>query len=512
MSAPTPSPDPSEHSGTPLSRRRLLGNAGKALAAGVVAPAVVGGSAAAAHAAPARPAAPANSASMVPPGDHSAALRALGRSALRFPGTLPHPAVPAGTDMLPGIDHIVILMLENHSFDNFIGMLGRGDGFTLGADGMPTATNPYPDGRIQHAFRMPTTCQLPSTPSQEWAAAHNSYDGGANDGFVRTTITPYTTQIVGGVAMGYWTGDDLPFTYSLASTFPIADRWFSSVMGQTDPNRRYLIAATSAGMTDDIGSPAGDLGLIVPAAGTIFNLLDAYGISWENYVASYPTGATPDLFPINDVIPEAFHNKPFAQFFTDVAAGDLPAVTLLDPDYNSQSQENPQNIVVGEALLAEVVQAIGASPLWSKTLFVLVYDEHGGYYDHVPPPAAIPPDLIPPVVQLGESLYDGFARYGFRVPAVVVSPYAKRDHVSHLLYDHTSVLAMIEHKWNLPALTFRDANANDLTDFLDLAALAAHSPTFPQLPPLAAPGNTPAALACSVNGPGTIPPPGSITG
>jgi phospholipase C len=145
-------------------------------------------------------------------------------------------------------------------------------------------------------------------------------------------------------------------------------------------------------------------------------------------------------------------------------------------------------------------------------LFVLVYDEHGGYYDHVPPPPALAPDLIPPIVQLGESTYDGFARYGFRVPAVVVSPYAKRDHVSHVLHDHASILALIERKWNLPALTYRDANANDLTDFLDLTALTRRRPTFPRLPRLAAPGNTPAALACSVTGPGTIPPPGSISG
>jgi phospholipase C len=128
----------------------------------------------------------------------------------------------------------------------------------------------------------------------------------------------------------------------------------------------------------------------------------------------------------------------------------------------------------------------------------------------VPPPPALAPDLIPPLVQPTESTYDGFWRYGFRVPSVVVSAYAKPDHVSHVLYDHTSVLAMVERKWNLPALTFRDANANDLRDFLDLPALARRQPTFPTLPKLAAPGNTTAALACSTTGAGTIPPPGSI--
>jgi phospholipase C len=241
-------------------------------------------------------------------------------------------------------------------------------------------------------------------------------------------------------------------------------------------------------------------------------MLDRYGIGRENYVASYPAGATPELFPLNDAVPEALHHKALAEFFTDAAAGTLPPFCFLDPNYSTQSQENPQNIAVGEALIAQVVDAIGASPLWPSTLFVLTYDEHGGYYDHVPPPPAIPPDAIPPIVQFGESAYDGFARYGFRVPAVVVSPYAKPDHVSHVVYDHTSVLAMVERKWNLPALTHRDANANDLTDFLDLSALAARKPTFARLPALAKPGNTAAALACSTSGPGTVPPPSSISG
>ena len=110
------------------------------------------------------------------------------------------------------------------------------------------------------------------------------------------------------------------------------------------------------------------------------------------------------------------------------------------------------------------------------------------------------------MVQPGESTYDGFHRYGFRVPAVLVGPYVKRDYVSHVVYDHTSILAFLARKWNLPALTYRDANANDLTDFLDVNALAAGQPTFPELPALAAPGDTPATRACLSIGPGKIPP------
>jgi phospholipase C len=442
------------------------------------------------------------------------ALRALGRTTLRLPDSVPNPLVPSGTDTLPEIEHVVVLMMENHSYDNFFGMLGRGrgqrsrgDGFTLGADGNPDATNPYPDGRLQRAFHMPTTCQLAGQPSQEWQDSHVQYDNGRNDGFVVSRSGP--------VAMGYWTGQDLPFTYDLAATFPIGDRWFCSVLGQTDPNRRYLIAATSLGMTDDIGpSPGGgipDILLAAPANGTIFDRLTQAGISWADYYTSFPTGATMELYPTNDAAFAAAHAKPIDEFFSDAQAGTLPSFSLLDPDYSSQSQENPQNIVVGEAFLARVVNAVGRSPRWRNTLLIVTYDEHGGYYDHVPPPAALAPDAVPPVVQPGESTYDGFHRYGFRVPSVVIGPYAKRGYVSHVLYDHTSILAFLERKWNLKALTYRDANANDITDFLDLNAMAKRNPTFPELPQLAAAGNDASRLACSVGGPGKIPPAGSVS-
>jgi phospholipase C len=217
-----------------------------------------------------------------------------------------------------------------------------------------------------------------------------------------------------------------------------------------------------------------------------------------------------DLYPANDTGYAKTGVRPIARFFSDARGGTLPQFSLLDPDYGTQSQENPQNIAVGEGFLGQVLDALRNSPVWRTTLFIFTYDEHGGYYDHVPPPPALRPDAIPPKVNPGESTYDGFARYGFRVPAVVVSPYAKRHYVSHVVYDHTSILAFLERKWNLNAMTYRDANANDLIDFLDLHALSRARPTFPELPMLAAAGDTPASLACSMTGPGQIPPPSSI--
>jgi phospholipase C len=424
----------------------------------------------------------------------SAALAALGKTSLRHPGSLPFPDLPAGTDTMPQIEHIVMLMMENHSFDNFLGCLppSRGvDGFAISRSDPSTwpawnpngvvASNPsLTAGLVQNAFHMPTTCQHSGSPTQEWSACHEQYDGGKMDGFV-TCVSYGMPAPAGPVGMAYWNEQDLPVLYCLADAFPLADRWFQSLLGQTDPNRRYLIAGTSIGMVDDIDlSTSGvdlrgtiqDLLLPVPANGTIFDLLAAFDLSFVNYTASYPVGTTAELYPDNDAALTALNEKSFDDFFADCAAGTLPAFSFLDENYDTQSQENPQDIVVGEQLIHDVVTALAGSPNWGSTLLILNYDEHGGYYDHVGPPVALAPDTIPPVVEPGQAAYDGFSRYGFRVPALVVSPYARPGGVTHRLYDHASVLAMMERKWNLPALTFRDANANDLMDFLDLSGPA----------------------------------------
>jgi phospholipase C len=418
-----------------------------------------------------------------------------GQAHLRAPGSLPYPRLPEGTDTIPQIEHVVVMMMENHSYDNRLGMLRRpgADGFRLGRGGLPLATNPYPDGDLQHAFRMPTTCQN-NAPAQDWLNSHIQYDGGRNDGFVRSGSGP--------TAMGYWEAADQPFYYSLASAFPIADRYFCSVLGQTYPNRRYLISATSIGQVDDTTPALTDY----PPNGTIFDRLDAHAVTWKDY---YTDLATTELYPPLYLKNLGTKVVPIAGFYTDAAAGTLPNFSLVEPDYSTQSEEDPQNIAVGEAFAAGVINAVMAGPAWDRTLLIWTYDEHGGYYDHVPPPPAVPPDSIAPQVPAGQgTAYDGFARYGFRVPCAVVSPWARPRYVSHQVYDHTSILKLVETKWNLPALTYRDANAGDMLDLLDL-----RRPAFADPPRLARPllDTDPGALACSVSGPGVIPPPGSIT-
>jgi len=429
----------------------------------------------------------------------AAAVRPARHAALRKPGSLPYPHLPSGRDTLPQIKHIVVLMMENHSYDNQLGMLGRrgADGFTLGSNRKPTAQNPYADGRIQHAFRMPTTCQLSGHPSQTWIDSHTQLNAGKLNGFVKSGSGP--------VAMGYWEKADLPFYYSMASTFPLADRYFCSVLGQTYPNRRYLMAATSLGMVNDgVPNP-----FDYPANGTIFDRLHKIGVPWADFFS--PLG---DFLPTPTagLFPELLVKYPgrmlkIEDFFSQAKAGSLPGFCLVEPNYLSSSEEDPQNIAHGEQFAAQVIDAVMTGPGWKNSLVIWTFDEHGGYYDHVVPPRALAPDNIPPDIQTG-SAYTGFKQYGFRVPCAVVSPWARPGYVSHQVFDHTSICALVEAKWNLPAMTYRDANANNMLDMLDLS-----SPAFLHPPKLARPllGTDPGALACSSSGPGTIPPPSSVS-
>lgn len=223
---------------------------------------------------------------------------------------------------------------------------------------------------------------------------------------------------------------------------------------------------------------------------------------------------TLDLYAIPNNATKITHQKPFDAFFSDAAAGTLRQFSFIDYNFTTQSQENPQNMVVGEAMMYDIVMALGASPQWEKTLLIVNYDEHGGYFDHVSPPPAFAPDNIQPIPPPGSGYlqYEGYRRYGFRVPSVVISPWAKKNHVSHLVYDHTSILATLQRKWNLPALTMRDANALDLLDFIDLEALERKRPNFLDIKALGLrrPGNTTQALECTPEDPGVIPPPDSV--
>jgi phospholipase C len=459
-----------------------------------------------------------------------------GRGLVQGPGDRPRSDLPAGTDLLPAIKQIVVLMMENHSYDNYLGTLaGRGDGLPVDDSGKPAAVNVLPNGQRVGAWHLPSTVQVSGNPSQTWHASHLSYDDGACGGFA----TSVWETVPGGdpaMPLGYWTEADLPFYHALARTFPVADRWFCSCLGPTFPNRRFLISGTAHGLIDDLPWDLVDY----PAAGTIFDSLSRHGVSWVNYHNVRPAlvvlrrllgGAglvflrrlasvgrwipgvtnavrgnksfTADLYPLG-LAGAVRHLRTTQQFFTDAAAGTLPAVSIVDPDFGACSEENPQDISDGEAFAAAVVNAVMHGPAWESTLLLWIYDEHGGYYDHVTPPAAVAPDdvparnwqlstpwarallrvLAPKQLDRLENADDGpvtYDRYGFRVPAVIVSPYARPDFVLHDVLDHTSVLKLIEEKWNLPPLTHRDAAAVSPLGALDLSGPAAFR-TPPELP------------------------------
>jgi phospholipase C len=443
----------------------------------------------------------------------------------------PRPDLPAGSDLIPQIKHIVILMMAGHSYDNYLGMMReRGDGLPLGGDGAPDVVNSVPDGRQFHAHRLTSTRQITGEPTDTRQACDIQYDGGSSDGFAASVLR----TVPGGapaVPLGYWTEDDLPFCYSLARVFPVADRWFSSFLGPSYPNRRFLVAGTANGLSDDRRWNPDR-----PAAGTILNLLTAHGISWVNYQGSASSLAilvprllgkhglifgrsvlrilsavnpfraasiqdqlafTADVYPLG-LLNAVKHVRKIEQFFRDAAAGVLPAVSIVDPDFAAYSGRAPQDVGQAESFVAKVVNACMRGPGWEGTLLLWLQDNHGGYYDHVPPPPAVAPDDVPvaegfhfpdnrfplvrrmlrrltltpyarqlAAVDSGRIAYD---RYGFRVPAVVVSPYARKDFVLHDVLDHTSVLKLIQEKWNLPPLTRRDAAAISPLGALDLGA------------------------------------------
>jgi phospholipase C len=420
-------------------------------------------------------------------------------AATRGPDSLPRPHHPAGSvDPTMPFDHIVVVMMENHSFDNLLGALSlqgqpAADGLTF-VDGAATDANPDGRGGTVVAYPLTTTAQGPDV-SQTWDDTHAQIHGGAMDGFV--------TSVGSDQPMSYYAPETLPFAYSFARTFTVANRWFCSAPCQTYPNRRFLMAGTAYG---DIATDSASLEDAPPPNGTIFDRLNAYGISWRNYFTDLPqTAIIPSILETNfDKL------APIAQFHADCAAGTLPAVSFVDPEFGVVSdigsplaalpilapiaaglqtvggdQEDPQDMYYGEQWAHDVLSSVLASPLWSRTLFVYTYDEHGGYYDHVPPPAAIKPDDIPPALASGD-VRGKYNLYGPRVPAMVASPYSRPNGVTDVVHDHTSVLATIERKWNLPALTLRDANARDVMDFLDLSA----KPAFLHPPTIAGPSPT----------------------
>jgi phospholipase C len=277
-------------------------------------------------------------------------------------------------------------------------------------------------------------------PTHSYAGGRAEYNGGACDGWLRAEANDV-------YAIGYYEAADLPFLGQAAPQWHVLDRYFTAFMGPTLPNR--LIA--HAGQTDRLANTA-----TLCTLPTIWDRLGAAGLTGANYgYARVTLSAWGDR--------HASLIKPIASFYSDCAAARLPSVAFVDPDFasaNSNDYHPPADIRAAEAFLAGVYQAVTSGPAWRSSLLIITFDEWGGFFDHVRPTEAPLPEIERQAGNL-----DGLR--GFRIPTILISPFARRGHVSSTVYDHASVLRLIEWRWGLESLTVRDAAANNLASELD---------------------------------------------
>ena len=362
------------------------------------------------------------------------------------------------------IDHVILVMQENRTFDHYFSSLTVPGQDVDGA--APDLTNPDPLNPGQTISRFHQTSYCFDDPAESWDEVHREIDGGALDAF--TTINAEDDpegDPSGARTMGYYDESDLPYYYALARAWAISDRHFSSVQANTWTNRLYYMAGTSYGVISNT-FPSHQLDANNNLTPNLFTRLNDAHVSWTFYVQDVPT-----LAILSAVYERSTsHVAPYQQFFTDAAAGTLPQVTFVEgtdvAGGVSPDEDPPADMQVGQQMVSQIVSAVTSSPLWPNSALFLSYDEQGGLYDHVPPQPACVPDDIPPNLVAGD--FDAaFDATGLRVPLIVVSPYAKRGYVSHVVTDHTSITRFVEARFGLPALTHRDANAVPPFDMFD---------------------------------------------
>jgi phospholipase C len=349
------------------------------------------------------------------------------------------------------IDHVIVVMKENRSFDHLLGALN-----TSGQ----SATEPIPDrftnpdhaGQPVRPFHLDTTC-LNQDPGHQWDEMHRQVHDGAMDGFVLSAAD--TTSGDGHFVMGYYSADDVPFYYWLAKTFGLSDRHFASARCGTWPNRNFFLLGTADGVTCSYCT------LPQPTTPTLFDALDQAGVGWGVYTDSDPfDGSLGWTFPHRGL----YH---FNEFLTGLQDGTLPAVALVDSVAFMEDEHPTSDVQRGEAWTRMVYGAVVSSPLWPKLAMIWTYDESGGFADHVPPPNHA--CVARPEVKIDKP----YVELGARVPLVMVSPYARPHYVSHVVHDHTAITRFIETLFGLGALTSRDANSDALLDMLDFRAAPA---------------------------------------
>jgi len=371
------------------------------------------------------------------------------------------------------IDHFVLVMQENRTFDHYFSSLAVPGQTVDGA--APDATQPDPTKPGSTISRFHQTAYCFDNPAESWDEVHREVDGGAMDGF--TAQNAETNDPTGGRALGYYDESDLPYYYALARAFASSDRHFASVQANSWTNRSFYMAGTAYGITSNVFPPQKDAtGAILP---NLFTRLNDAHVTWNMYAQDFPTiGILDETYAKNIA-----HVQTFQQFFDDAAAGQLASVSFVEgSDMKgglSPDEDPPADMQMGEAMVADIVAAVTSSPQWPTTALILTYGEQGGFYDHVSPQPACIPDDIAPALDAGD-VQAAYDQTGLRVPLIVVSPFAKRGYVSHVVTEHTSILRLVAARFDLPALTHRDANAVPPFDLFDFAS---PDTTVPDLPP-----------------------------
>jgi len=349
-----------------------------------------------------------------------------------------------------GVEHIIVVMMENRSFDHFLGWLP-------GAEGMQAGLS-YPDsaGVLHSTFPLAPDyqgCGHPD-PDHSYEGARVEYDNGACDGWLRAGSND-------DYAIGYYTQSDLAFLGNAAPAWTTFDHYFAAILGPTYPNRIYQHAAQTDRLDDSL--------LPISALPTIWDRLADHSVSRQYYFSDFPFLA---LWGTK----YAGISSPIGSFFDACASGTLPHVSFVDPRFLGEAEglsndDHPHaDIRNGEVFLNSIYEAVTSSPNWPNTILIINYDEWGGFFEHVPPSVA----PIPPAdAALGS---DGLR--GFRVPSLIISPWSRRGTVAHGIYDHTSVLKMIEWRWSLRPLTVRDSTANNLAEVLDFSHANLNAPAF----------------------------------
>lgn len=348
---------------------------------------------------------------------------------------------PTSRRLLDGIDTLVVVMMENRSFDHVLGALALDHGYPSrhAIDGLSgEETNCDNSGA---PILIHPTPGVASNPRHDWAGSRLAFNDGRNDGFVRICAGQEQPDV-----MSYHDRSHLPLHYALADQYVVCDRWFSSVMGPTWPNRFFLHAATSEGIKSN--DPIND------GPATLWEKLGKGCWSSKAYAAGaahwYYAGFRGRPLGGNDpMIAARIEN-----FFRDARDGALPNFSLIDPDFWASDMHPPHSIALAEALLGSIVRSMQEGPQWKRSLLVITYDEHGGFFDHVPPPTTIDPR-------------PEFCQLGFRVPALVIGPTVRRGQVVSSTLEHVSIASTLRARFGIESLGPRMDAAGDLSPCID---------------------------------------------